>query len=100
MRRPWINSRHGYRLSKGDGSGTLVCCPIHQRWYPQTYKRRFGPTVHTVPGSCPTCRDDYDNLLYGSRFLGIPLEEAHLPGNLERVEEHIGHKLLRYHPRG
>lgn len=100
MGRPWIKSRHGYRLSKNDGSGTLVCCPVHQRWYPQHYKRRFGPTTQTVQGTCPSCRDDYESLLHGARYFGIPLNEAHLAGNLERIEERAGRKLLRYRQHG
>ncbi|MEV8518646.1 hypothetical protein ABZR86_02500 [Dyella marensis] len=100
MSREWINSRHGYRLSKSNGGGTLILCPIHNRWHPQTLRGRHGPTGKAVPNTCPDCKQDEITLGLSGYALGIPYRERLRPENLARIEEHCGKKLLRYHKRG
>lgn len=93
MSREWIESRHGYRLSKDDGTRTQVLCTVHNQWHAQ--KVRLGKRL--VDGHCHVCRQEYSDLHAAAYALGIRPQLATKPWNLKRIEARLGKQLLRYH---
>lgn len=93
----WIDSRHGFRLSKADGTATKVMCPAHLYWHQQQKRLPDGKVIDV---RCPKCVSDFQDLKYIAGQLGIPLKEATRPENLKRIEERLGYRLRRYMPRG